>query len=50
MLLKAKQAAMLPEVRPVVDQLQDLGFWLSPGTRDEVLRLVVCQSRFETTG
>ena len=39
LLLKAKSAGHLAAVRPIVDQLQILGFWLDPTTRSTLLRM-----------
>jgi predicted nucleic acid-binding protein len=38
-LLKAKTAGHLDAVRPILDQLQMLGFWLDSATRSAVLRI-----------
>jgi hypothetical protein len=38
-LLKAKAVGHLEAVRPILDQLQALGFWLDPATRSTVLRI-----------
>lgn len=38
-LLDAKRAGLLPEVRPMVDRLQALGFRLSKGARRAILEL-----------
>lgn len=34
----AKQAGLIPEVKPLLDRLQEIGFWLAPRTRIAVLR------------
>jgi uncharacterized protein len=39
LLLDAKQAGLIPEVAPFLDQLQDLRFRLSPQTRAAVLKI-----------
>jgi hypothetical protein len=38
LLLDAKQAGLVNALTPLVDQLQGLGFWLGPRTREAVLR------------
>ncbi|MEM6453727.1 MAG: DUF3368 domain-containing protein [Acidobacteriota bacterium] len=38
-LLKAKTVGHLNAVRPILDRLQALGFWLAPATRQAALRL-----------
>ncbi len=38
-LLDAKRAGLVPAVMPLIDDLQRLGFRLSNGTRQAVLRL-----------
>ena len=38
-LLKAKQAGLLPALAPVLDRLQHLRFRMDPETRQAVLRL-----------
>jgi predicted nucleic acid-binding protein len=38
-LLDAKRAGLVPAVRPLLDQLQELGFRLAPRTRIAVMRL-----------
>ena len=39
-LLRAKSSGLLPEVRPVLDDLQkDAGFWVSKSLREQVLQL-----------
>lgn len=38
-LLKAKEARVLPALGPVLDRLQALRFWVDRATRDAVLRL-----------
>ena len=38
-LLKAKTAGHLELIRPILDQLQVLGFWLDPTRRSAVLRI-----------
>ncbi len=38
-LVKAKRAGLLPEVRPVVRELSKSGFYLSDDLKEEVLRL-----------
>lgn len=37
LLLKAKQRGHVPEIRPILDQFQALGFFLDPRTRRDVL-------------
>jgi uncharacterized protein len=39
-LIRAKERALLPEVRPIFDNLQKLGFRAAPHVRATVLRLV----------
>ena len=39
LLLDAKQAGLVPAVRPLLDQLQALRFRLSPQTRSTILEL-----------
>lgn len=39
LLIDAKQAGLVPAIRPLVDELQALGFRLSSRTRTDVLRL-----------
>ena len=38
-LLRAKTTGRLDAVRPILDRLQELGFWLDPSTRSAVLRI-----------
>lgn len=38
-LIRAKTAGLLPEVKPVIDELSRLGFRMSPALRDTALRL-----------
>jgi predicted nucleic acid-binding protein len=38
-LLKAKQEGLLPEIKPILDQLDTLGFRVSASTRTAVLKL-----------
>jgi len=39
-LLRAKAAGILPQIKPVLDALQrDAGFWISPPLREQALRL-----------
>lgn len=38
-LVKAKKRGLVPEVRPVLDHLESLHFYLDPATRTRVLRL-----------
>lgn len=38
-LLEAKRAGLPPTVSPLLDELNELGFRLSPRTRDAILRL-----------
>lgn len=39
-LLRAKAAGILPQIKPVVDALQrEAGFWISPPLREQALRL-----------
>lgn len=39
LLLDAKKAGLIPDIRPLLDALQALRFRLSPGTRSAVLKL-----------
>ena len=39
MLLKAKQIGRLAEIRPIVDRLESLHFFLDPNTRKIVLKI-----------
>ena len=38
-LLKAKESGTIPLLKPVLDKLQALRFWVDPGTREAVLKL-----------
>jgi predicted nucleic acid-binding protein len=38
-LLRAKQATLIPTIRPLVDELEKSGFYISPGLKQEALRL-----------
>lgn len=38
-LLRAKKKGHLPAVRPLIDRLQELGFWLAAATRRAVLEI-----------
>ena len=40
-LIRAKEAALIPVLRPLLDQLQgDIGFWISPALRQRTLEAV----------
>jgi uncharacterized protein len=39
LLLKAKQELLIPSIRPILDDLDQHGFHLSPALRQEALRL-----------
>jgi predicted nucleic acid-binding protein len=39
LLLKAKQLGIIPALQPILDHLNDLGFFLDPATRSAILRL-----------
>jgi predicted nucleic acid-binding protein len=40
LLVEAKRAGLLPEVRPLLDALLDKGFWLAPRVYDVILKAV----------